>query len=78
MPSAHAHAHSWIPTFVRARPRLVIVFTLAVFTGIFLPTQWAHALLTRWLVAWNVGTCLYVCIAAVMMTRSTPQHMRRR
>src|SRR5690349_9295978 len=54
------------------------VFTLAVLTGIFLPREWVHGTLTRWLVAWNVGTCLYVIVAALMMSRSTPQHMRRR
>jgi uncharacterized membrane protein len=70
--------HAWIPTVVRARPRLFIVFTLAVLTGCFMPHEWVHGTLTRWLVAWNVGACLYVIIAAVMMTRSTPQHMRRR
>jgi uncharacterized membrane protein len=73
-----SHAYDWVPTVIRARPRLVSVFTLALLTGIFLPRDWVQGTLTRWLVAWNVGACLYVCIAAMMMSRSTPQHMRRR
>ena len=73
-----SHAPAWLPTVVRARPRLVIVFTLAVLTGLFLPREWVQAPLTRWLVAWNVGAGLYVCIAARMMARSSLQHIRRR
>jgi len=33
---------------------------------------------TRWLIAWNCGTLLYVLLAAVMMVRSSHDHMRQR
>lgn len=63
---------------VHARPRLFIATGLAIAAGLFLPVQWASHPVTRWLVAWNVGTCLYVLLAAVMMIRSSSHHMRHR
>ncbi|MGZ5184798.1 MAG: DUF1345 domain-containing protein [Caldimonas sp.] len=63
---------------VHARPRLFIATGLAIVVGLFLPVQWASHPVTRWLVAWNVGTCLYVLLAAVMMIRSSSHHMRHR
>jgi uncharacterized membrane protein len=68
----------FLPRALRARPRLFIVTVLAVLTGIFLPHSIAHVGVTRWLVAWNVGTVLYVLVAAVMMVRSSQHHMRHR
>ncbi|WP_231973424.1 DUF1345 domain-containing protein [Variovorax sp. HW608] len=34
--------------------------------------------MTRWLIAWNAGTCLYVALAAIMMARSSQHRMRHR
>ncbi len=34
--------------------------------------------MTRWLIAWNAGTGLYVVLAAIMMIRSSKHHMRHR
>ena len=47
-------------------------------TGIFLPQSLASHAVTRWLIAWNAGTALYVILAAIMMIRSTPHRMRHR
>jgi uncharacterized membrane protein len=63
---------------VRSRPRLFIATAVAVATGIFLPYSVASHAVTRWLVAWNAGTALYVFLAAIMMIRSTPHRMRHR
>lgn len=62
----------------RARPRLFISASVATAVGIFLPEFVAAHSVTRWLLAWNVGTCLYVLLAAIMMTRSTSHRMRYR
>jgi uncharacterized membrane protein len=43
-----------------------------------LPLHVASHTVTRLLIAWNSGTCLYVLLAAIMMVRSTHHHMRRR
>ncbi len=67
-----------IPHVVRARPRLFIVTAVAVATGLWLPQEIALDTVTRWLIAWNVGTWLYALVAAVMMIRSSEHHMRRR
>ena len=63
---------------IRARPRLFIAAAAALAVGLLLPTAVASHAVTRFLVAWNVGTCLYVLFAAIMMTRSSSQNMRRR
>ena len=63
---------------VRARPRLFICIVLAVAVGALLPEGVARHASTRWLIAWNVGTGLYVLLAAVMMIRSSQHHMRHR
>jgi len=61
-----------------ARPRLFIAAAIAVAVGILLPTAIEAHLVTRLLIAWNTGACLYVALAATMMIRSSPQHMRYR
>ena len=63
---------------VRARPRLFIATLAAVAFGLLLPTQVSSHVVTRWLLAWNVGAGLYVVLAAVMMMRSANHHMRHR
>ena len=63
---------------MRARPRLFIATAIAVTVGVVLPAGIATQPITRWLIAWNVGTTLYVVLAALMMCRSTQQQMHRR
>jgi len=63
---------------VRVRPRLFIVTALGLLTGCVLPQAVATQAITRWLIAWNVGACLYIVLAAVMMLRSSRGHMRHR
>ena len=63
---------------MRARPRLFIATAIAVTVGVVLPAGIATQPITRWLIAWNAGTTLYVVLAALMMCRSTQQQMHRR
>ncbi|MBC7731045.1 MAG: DUF1345 domain-containing protein [Bacteriovorax sp.] len=63
---------------VHSRPRLFIAVAVAVALAIFLPESVASHSVTRWLIAWNAGTVLYVILAAVMMIRSTPHRMHHR
>jgi len=63
---------------VRARPRLFIAVACAIAIGLFLPQSVARQSVTRWLIAWNFGTGLYVLLAAIMMVRSSSHHMRHR
>jgi uncharacterized membrane protein len=63
---------------VRARPRIFIACACALAVGMLLPEGIARQPVTRWLLAWNVGTGLYVLLAAIMMIRSSTHHMRHR
>jgi uncharacterized membrane protein len=63
---------------VRVRPRLFIVAAIGLATGCALPHELVSQAVTRWLVAWNVGACLYVALAAQMMMRSSQHSMRQR
>ena len=63
---------------VRSRPRLLMAALIGVAVGVLLPAAWATHTVTRWLIAWNAGTVLYVVLAAAMMTRSAHHQMRRR
>ena len=70
--------HHRVLRLVRARPRIFIAAAAAITVGVLVPTVLVNHLVTRLLVAWNVGTCFYVLLAAIMMTRSTQGHMRSR
>jgi uncharacterized membrane protein len=63
---------------IRARPRLLIAIACAAVTAIVLPADVAAQPITRALVAWNVGTCVFLVLAAVMMARSSHDGMTRR
>jgi uncharacterized membrane protein len=62
----------------RARPRLLAATVCGLAAAWLIPGAFADQPVTRALVAWNVGTCLYIALAAVMMARSTHDSMQRR
>lgn len=63
---------------IRARPRLFIAAAIAIAVGVLLPLGIASHAVTRWLIAWNTGTVLYIVLAVIMMIRSSRHHMRHR
>ena len=63
---------------MRARPRLFLAACAGLVAGLFPLAVVAGHWVTRLLVGWNVGTCLYVFLAAVMMIRSADHHIRQR
>jgi uncharacterized membrane protein len=63
---------------IHARPRLTTATAVALAVAFLIPTAVASHGVTRWLLAWNTGTLLYVLLAAVMMIRSSSHQMRRR
>ncbi|QJC56239.1 hypothetical protein HC248_01541 [Polaromonas vacuolata] len=63
---------------IKARPRLFIALLIALGLGLALPEALAVQLVTRFLIAWNTGTILYVGLAGMMMYRSSPNQMRNR
>jgi len=62
----------------RTRPRLLIATVAGVAVGLLLPVSVAAHPVTRWLIAWNAMSGMYVVLAAAMMSRSSEHHMRRR
>jgi len=63
---------------VRARPRLLSAIALAILIGVTLPADLAGHFVTRILIAWNAGTCVYLLLAATMMARSSHERIRWR
>ena len=63
---------------LRARPRLLLSLLLAVAVGLFTPHELVRLSVTRWLIAWNTLTTLYVVTASIMMARSTANQMCHR
>jgi uncharacterized membrane protein len=63
---------------MRARPRLITATLVAISVGVLIPQGLLTYSVTRWLIAWNTGTVLYVLLATIMMMRSTEHQMRRR
>ena len=61
-----------------ARPRLLICFVIGLATFLLLPESVAHQVITRSIIGWNAGACLYLVLAARMMFWSTHERMRVR
>lgn len=69
------------PRLVRlllARPRLFTCIAIGVATVIFLPASIGWQDITRVIVGWNVGACLYLALAGRMMFWSTHERIRTR
>lgn len=60
------------------RPRLLICAVLGLLTAFMLPALLEMHLITRLIIGWNVGACLYLMLAARMMFWSTHERMRKR
>ena len=69
---------SRVGRIIYARPRLLLAAAVGVTVGLLVPVSVTSHLVARVLIGWNAGTCLYIAMAAVMMIRSSPGHMRQR
>ncbi len=81
MPQTPVHPFQTKPLLVRflmARPRLLICFVLGLATTQLLPDTLAHQTITRAIIGWNLGACLYLLLAARMMFWSSHERMRTR
>ena len=61
-----------------ARPRLLICVILGIATALVLPESFARQTITRSIIGWNVGACLYLVLAARMMFWSSRERMCNR
>ena len=71
-------ARPWLLRMIAARPRLFLSAAIGVATLLLLPESAVQLPITRLLVGWNVGVCLYLLFAAHMMFWSPHERMRRR
>jgi uncharacterized membrane protein len=68
-----AIAHAFL-----VRPRFLIAIAVGLGSYALLPTQWDLPEITRAIVAWNLGTLLYLLLVAHMMFAATHERMRSR
>lgn len=64
--------------FALARPRLLSCFILGLAVVWLIPETLAMYSITKIIIAWNVGACLYLLLAARMMFWSSHERMRAR
>ena len=62
---------------LKSRPRLLACVLVGIMTAIALPEAHFHAI-TRTIIGWNTGACLYLILAARMMFWSTSERMQSR
>jgi len=63
---------------VLARPRLLSCVVIGVATALFLPQAVAQQAVTKAIIGWNIGACLYLLLAARMMFWSSHERMKTR
>lgn len=63
---------------IMARPRLFVCIVLGVLTVLLVPSSLAMHSITRLIIGWNLGACLYLALVARMMFWSTHERMRKR
>jgi len=63
---------------IKARPRLFFSTLTGLLTASLLPASLSLLLVTRMIIGWNVGACLYLALAARMMFWSSHEKMRKR
>lgn len=63
---------------IRHRPRLFTSILVGILTTVFLPYSVAAHEITRLIIGWNAGACLYLALAMRMMFWSSHETMRLR
>ena len=61
-----------------ARPRLFFSVAVGLAIFVFVPIDFARQPITRAIIGWNVGACLYLALAMKMMFWSSHERMRSR
>jgi uncharacterized membrane protein len=63
---------------IRARPRLSLAALVGIAAALLLPHAVASHTVTRLILGWNVGVCLYLLLAGIMIAHSTHEQIRHR
>jgi len=73
------HRHHINPLqVIRHRPRLFSCIAVGILTTVFLPYSIAAHAITRLIIGWNAGACLYLLLAAHEIFWSSHEQMRMR
>ncbi len=70
--------HHFVVRQIRIRPRLTSAALAGIATAILLPHEIASHAVTRLILGWNVGACLYLVLAGIMIAHSTHEQIRHR
>lgn len=70
--------HNYFIKQIRARPRLFIAGAIGLLAGWLLPHELAAQTITRLIIGWNTGACLYLLLGGIMMIRSSQEQIRHR
>jgi len=63
---------------IHARARLSIATIVAIAVGLLIPHALIDQAVTRALIAWNLGTGLYIALIVTMIVRASPEKLIRR
>lgn len=74
----HPHRPFLLRRMIRHRPRLFSSLLVGVLTTVFLPSSFAQHEVTRLIIGWNAGACLYLVLALHLMFWSSHDKMRLR
>lgn len=70
--------HNFFIQQIRAQPRLFISAFVGILIYLFFPHKWASQAITRIIVGWSTGTCLYLLLVAIMTVRANKERIRHR
>ncbi len=72
------HKRPYLLRLLSSRPRLFISILVGVLTAVFLPENIAQRSMSRAIIGWNAGVCLYLVLAIRMMFWSTTDKIQSR
>lgn len=78
LPATPSLAKPYLVRIFLARPRLFISAAIGAAIFWLLPQDIAHQTITRAIIGWNAGSCLYLVLALKMMFWSSHEKMRSR
>ncbi len=78
IPNSPNKLTSFLARLVLARPRLLICAVIGIMTAMLLPQSLAQHDVTKAIIGWNAGACLYLMLAGRMMFWSSHERMKTR
>ncbi len=70
--------HPFLLRVLAARPRLLVSIFVGILGALLIPESLSQQSVTRAIIGWNLGTCLYLALAMRMMFWSSKEKMHER